>query len=102
MITSVCGLICNDCTVFPKECHGCLAVEGMPYWTKDVTSNGVCPLYDCAVNQKRYHHCGDCPDLPCQMFVDLKDPAISDAEHRELLKKRVANLRKLDKGNNNQ
>lgn len=102
MITSMCGLICTDCIAFPGECRGCLAVEGKPYWTSDVTPNGICPLYDCAVHQKEYHHCGDCPELPCQMFVGLKDPAISDAEHQKLLKKRVANLRKLEKGNNNQ
>lgn len=96
MVTSVCGLMCNDCKAFPEECRGCLAVKGMPYWTKDVTSNGICPLYDCAVYQKGYHHCGDCPELPCQMYFDLKDPGISDDEHQKLLKIRVANLQKLN------
>jgi hypothetical protein len=31
--------------------------------------------------------------LPCRMFYELKDPAISDSEHQQSIQQRVYNLR---------
>ncbi|MDD3095613.1 MAG: DUF3795 domain-containing protein [Candidatus Neomarinimicrobiota bacterium] len=89
-----CGLICDECPFFQKECPGCFNTRGQPFWAKDVSEKGICPLFDCAVNQKAYRNCGDCSQLPCAMFLELKDPNISDAEHEKSLKLRIGNLRK--------
>ncbi|NLM97380.1 MAG: GNAT family N-acetyltransferase [Halanaerobiaceae bacterium] len=37
--------------------------------------------------------CGDCGELPCKMFVALKDPNISQKEHLEEFKNRVNRLK---------
>jgi hypothetical protein len=97
MLVSACGLICNECHFFRKECAGCFNVSGSPFWAKDITQNGVCPLYDCSINERGYKNCGDCKELPCTMFTDLKDPNVSEEEHRKALEKRVAILRPVKK-----
>ena len=37
-----------------------------------------CPLYDCCVNTKQLEHCGLCSELPCETFLALRDPSLSD------------------------
>jgi len=93
MLVSACGLICNECHFFKKECTGCYKVQGSPFWAKDLTHNSVCPLYDCSINNKCLKSCGDCSELPCVMFTDLKDPNISDEEHKKAIGKRISMLR---------
>ena len=91
MDLSVCGLVCSECAYHPKECGGCREVEGRPFWV-DPGSTG-CELYQCSID-KQYDSCGDCAELPCKQFRELKDPNISDAEHLEELGRRVERLRK--------
>lgn len=93
MKVSACGLICDECNFFEKECKGCYKMEGKPFWTAEATKSGVCPIYDCSINQKKFMNCGDCNQLPCKIFLDLKDPNISDVEHHISIQKRVTILR---------
>jgi hypothetical protein len=93
MILSVCGLKCNECEFFNKTCSGCVAVKGSTFWAQEMMPNKVCPLFDCAVNKKGYKDCGDCADLPCIMFREMKDPKTSDEEHQKMLLERVKLLR---------
>ncbi len=95
MKISACGLICDDCQFFQKECTGCFMMNGKPFWTAQATVRGICPLYDCSINQKGYRNCGECNELPCKMFTDLKDPNISDTEHQDSIQSRIKNLRRL-------
>ena len=90
---SACGLNCGECQFYPKECAGCNAVKGKPFWTAEATLTSICPLFDCAINQKGFGNCGDCMELPCKIFMDLKDPSISDAEHQKSIQLRINNLR---------
>jgi len=53
----------------------------------------VCPLYDCSVNKRKHKDCGDCAEVPCQMFREMKDPNSSDEEHRQGLVDRVERLK---------
>ncbi|MCU0366168.1 MAG: hypothetical protein MUC30_03010, partial [Bacteroidales bacterium] len=53
----------------------------------------VCPLYDCSVNARKYTDCGDCGELPCNTFRQMKDPATTDQQHLESLGQRVHRLR---------
>lgn len=95
MLISACGLNCNDCPFFKNPCPGCFEVMGKPFWAKEATDSGICQLFDCSVNQRGYENCGDCSDLPCQIFQDLKDPNISREEHEKSIVQRV----KILKGN---
>jgi hypothetical protein len=89
MILSTCGLKCDECEYFGKTCDGCREVKGSTFWAVEMIPSKVCPLYDCAVNQRGYYDCGECPELPCPAFIQMKDPAISDEEHRQMIRLRV-------------
>ena len=93
MLLSVCGLICDECQFYPDSCDGCSSNQGKPFWTIEATAEGICPLYQCAVHDNHFKDCGECAELPCQKFFDLKDPNISDTEHQIMIKKRTEILR---------
>jgi hypothetical protein len=93
MVVSCCGLICDKCEFFGRQCAGCLEVKGQTFWAKESMPNQTCPLYDCAVNVRRYKNCGDCAELPCATFVQMKDPNSTDEEHKAGLVRRVAVLK---------
>ncbi len=90
---SNCGLVCADCEFYEKTCTGCYAVQGSTFWAKEMMPDKVCPLYKCAVNDRGYESCGDCGELPCATFIQMKDPALSDEEHQKMLLVRVKRLR---------
>jgi hypothetical protein len=93
MILSACGLLCDECEFYNKTCTGCINVKGSTFWAKEMMPSKVCPMYDCAVNKKGYKNCGDCSELPCKLFLDMKDPNCSDEEHRKSIGVRVSRLR---------
>ena len=90
---SVCGLVCADCEFFEKTCAGCYAVKGGTFWALEMMPAKVCPLFQCAINERVYESCGDCKELPCEIFRQMKDPALSDEEHEKMLQVRIDRLR---------
>ena len=93
MILSACGLVCSDCEFFGSTCNGCHAVKGQTFWAKEHIPSKTCPLYDCSVNNRKYKDCGDCAELPCAMFREMKDPGSTDEQHLKGLTDRVARLK---------
>jgi hypothetical protein len=93
MILSACGLICSDCEFLGNQCTGCHAVKGQTFWATEHLPAKVCPLYDCSVNKRSYKDCGDCLEVPCQVFREMKDPNSTDEEHQKSLIDRVARLK---------
>jgi hypothetical protein len=93
MNISACGIRCDVCEFFNKSCTGCIHVKGSPFWAKEMVPGGVCPLYDCSVNSRGYKSCGECSELPCQMFLEMKDPNSTDEEHKKSIEIRVLRLR---------
>ena len=89
----VCGIYCGDCNFLGKECTGCEYVDGKPFWTT-LMKIEVCPLHDCCRNQKQLEHCGLCEDFPCKMFLELRDPSMSDDEFEKSLDLRQKELQK--------
>ncbi len=93
---SSCGLICTDCQYYIKnECNGCHPVKGKTFWALQHVEGGRCPLYNCAVRLKGFKSCAECSELPCDSFLQLKDPDISEAEHLQAISDRVSRLRKI-------
>lgn len=88
MVITRCGLDCSDCYAYPKDCPGCAKVEGKPFWTEGAKQ---CELYRCS-SEHGFAHCGQCAELPCQMWHDLKDPSQSDEEHQQALQVRAQRL----------
>jgi hypothetical protein len=93
MSLSACGLKCNECGFFNKTCTGCIDVKGSTFWAKEMMPGKVCPMYDCAVNKKKYKNCGACSELPCELFFDMKDPDSTEEEHQKSIGIRVNLLR---------
>jgi len=93
MNISFCGLNCNDCEFLGNKCNGCKAIKGQTFWALEMMPTKTCPLYDCAVYQRKYKDCGDWKELPCDLFLKMKDPNSTEQEHKESLKKRVKILR---------
>lgn len=96
MVLSACGILCDECPYYSGICRGCFQAGGKPFWTDEATPDGICPLFDCSINKKGFVDCGECNDLPCRMFYELKDPAISDSEHQQSIQQRVHNLRQVN------
>lgn len=93
MILSVCGLICSECEFFGNRCAGCKRVKGQTFWAVEHLPGKVCPLYNCAINQRGYNDCGDCVEVPCTMFREMKDPNSTDEQHSQGLIDRVTRLK---------
>lgn len=96
-VTAVCGLFCDSCIYLGKGCEGCENVNGKPSWTQ-LVGIGTCPIYDCCVNTRHYGHCGECSELLCDRYKQVKDPMIPDQQveminlvRKENLIKRVNN-----------
>ena len=54
----------------------------------------VCPLYGCCLDGKGLEHCGLCAEFPCQTFLSLRDPSLSDEEAEKSLAERKNVLEK--------
>jgi hypothetical protein len=91
---SACGLICDECEFYDTTCAGCYAVKGSTFWAFELMPSQVCSLYDCSVNKKGLKSCGGCKELPCKLFISIKDPKLSDEEHKKVIDIRVERLRK--------
>jgi hypothetical protein len=89
----VCGIYCGNCDFLGKQCKGCGYVNGKPFWTAQIPS-GICPIYNCCSNQKQIEHCGLCADFPCKIFLELRDPNMSDEEFQNSLIKRQEVLKR--------
>ena len=85
MRLSSCGLDCDGCGIGQeKNCPGCHACEGNPFW-----SDGTCDLYACAT-ERRLENCAACENFPCDM---LQEWATGEGPER------VENLRALREAN---
>ena len=98
MLYAPCGVDCEGCP-YQEDCKGsCYACEGKPFYLKDFGVE-VCPLYDCAVNQRGYKTCAECEELPCQLYYDWRDPSMTEEAHIQSINERVAGL-KASRANN--
>ena len=94
MNLSPCGINCDECPL-KEQCGGsCVACEGKPFYIKDFGFE-TCMIYDCAVNQKNLKTCGECAELPCQIWYDWKDPDMTEEAHLQSIKDRSEILKAL-------
>jgi len=91
-IMTVCGYSCSGCDHHKKECSGCEATQGKPFWT-EYASVERCPVFDCCVNKSGLPHCGKCPDLMCERFSRFKDPDMSEEQAQTVLRQMEQDLR---------
>ena len=91
---SVCGLLCNKCQHYDKLCQGCYAIKGSTFWANEMMSDKICPIFRCCIFNKGHSNCGQCAELPCSTFTDLKDPNVTDDEHQQSIRERITRLTK--------
>ena len=84
-LAPACGIYCGTCDFLGKQCNGCGYEKGKPFWTTQIPSR-ICPIYACCRNQKKMEHCGECESIPCNTFLELRDPSLSDAEFKQSIK----------------
>ena len=89
-----CGQDCNECHYYKKECYGCMQTGGIPFWANEIGLS-ICPIFNCAVNDKQLLHCGNCTEYPCKTYLNLRDPSINDKEWEKSLSERKENLLKM-------
>ena len=92
MNLSPCGINCDACPLKEKCGDGCQVCGGKPFYIKDF---GVeqCQIYECAVMKKGYKTCGECPELPCKIIYDVKDPSMTEEAHVQSIKDRTEILK---------
>lgn len=89
---TACGTDCRTCDYQESQkCSGCFDCKGKVWWLKYINET-VCPIYKCATIDKGFSHCGYCDELPCDFFWKLKDPDLSDEEHKISVLTRVGRL----------
>lgn len=65
-----CGTYCGVCEWKDKvDCKGCQECQSNVFW-------GQCDKAKCCID-KGFEHCGHCPEMPCQLLLDL----FNDPEH---------------------
>ena len=76
-----CGAYCGVCEWKDKmNCNGCQECQSNVFW-------GQCDKAKCCID-KGFEHCGYCPEMPCQMLLEL----FNDPEHGDK-GVRVSNLK---------
>lgn len=64
MITSRCGILCNECTYREQVgCTMCTQIE-KPFWGES------CPVKSCC-EEKGKEHCGQCAEFPCELLTSF-------------------------------
>lgn len=87
---SVCGTDCGACYCYGKMCTGCNACGGKVFHAPEGKS---CAIYDCTVNRKGMINCGECGEVPCEIWMKTRDPKYSDEEFAENVRTRIAALK---------
>lgn len=86
-----CGIDCTTCPHFGEQCRGCDDEAGRVYWVNYVGAE-VCPVFQCA-GERKLADCGGCAELPCKIWIEMKDPEWTDEQHQESIRIRVAALK---------
>lgn len=95
MKVSCCGLVCDECGSYKKECEGCWETNGKPQWVQSLELR-ACPFYLCCKIEKELNSCGQCNKMPCEKFSDIRDPSISDVEFNSELENRIKRLKNVE------
>ncbi len=87
---SCCGTECEKCGFYGDLCQGCNECQGKVF---HAPKGKACPIYACSVNKKKLRDCGQCGEVPCDIWRGTKDPRLSDEEFEKNIADRVKNLR---------
>lgn len=89
---SCCGTNCPECYCYGNLCRGCNECNGKVFHTP---ARKACRIYDCVINSKNLSNCGDCKDVPCDIWEKTRDPKFTDEEFKQNIFERLTNLKNL-------
>lgn len=90
-VLSICGVCCaTDCRAYKTECEGCVELEGRIPWAV-FYGREFCPIVDCA-REKGFSSCAECGLAPCQVWLDTRDPDVSDEQFAADIASRLKHL----------
>ncbi len=87
---SCCGTDCQACTFLGTMCKGCNECQGKVFHAPE---GQACQIYECSINQKKYQGCGECGQIPCDIWRKTKDPSMTEEEFEKNINERVGRLR---------
>ena len=87
---SCCGINCGECEYFGSICVGCNKSCGKPFYIEEGKS---CRIYECVKNKKCLENCGKCEELPCDLWMNTRDPKFTDEEFLNYIKERIKTLK---------
>ncbi len=87
---SICGTDCSACGFFKTACQGCNQSKGSVFYME----GGRCPIYHCCTEENNRHSCASCEKVPCDIWMQQRDPSYSDEEFQKNIEGRLSNLRK--------
>ena len=86
-LLSVCGTDCGNCGCYGDLCKGCNECDGKVFHSPE-----GCAIYSC-VQSKGRKDCGECPEIPCEIWRKTRDPQFSDEEFEKSISDRVKALK---------
>ena len=89
-LISCCGMDCRTCYCFKNMCQGCNALCGKVF---HAPKGKECPIYYCCRIKNRFHSCGECEKLPCDLILNTKDPGMTKEEFMKNVDERVKRLK---------
>lgn len=89
---SCCGTECETCGCYGSLCKGCNASAGKVF---HAPAGKACPIYGCSVQKHKLANCRGCDRLPCTVWKQTKDPALSEEEFEANVRERVQRLKQI-------
>ncbi len=86
-----CGSACRTCGCYGSLCKGCNETRGRVFHAPE---GRACPIYACAVEQKELKSCKTCGSLPCEIWMQTKDPSMSQEAFERNVKERAERLKR--------
>ncbi len=92
---SCCGTDCLKCSFYGSTCQGCNESCGKVF---HASKGKACPIYECAVIKNKRANCCDCDQIPCDVWLNTKDPRMTDEQFMSSVEERRNCLKNKCKG----
>ncbi len=83
---SCCGTDCEKCSFYGNMCHGCNESCGKVFHAPE---GKACPIYECAVNKNKKTNCNGCNQIPCEIWMNTKDPQMTEEQFANSVRERM-------------
>ncbi len=86
---SCCGSECKTCGCYQTLCSGCSESSGKVF---HAPPGKACPIHACCVRQHKYAFCSACEQIPCSVWLETKDPSLSEKAFQAAIAERMERM----------